>query len=212
MGQKVHPTGFRLGINKDWQSKWFDERNYTGNLHEDFTIRKYILTRAKDAMVSTVEIKRLPHKLLITIRCAQPRRIIGRKGEEINRIYEELARLIQKKKDQELKINIEEVRIPELNAQLVSKDIARQIEQRVSHRRAMRRSVVSAIRFGAKGIKVSCAGRLGGSEIARTEWYREGSVPLQTIAADIYYAQSTAFTIYGTVGVKVWIFKGMTEE
>ena len=212
MGQKVHPTGFRLGINKDWQSKWFNERNYTGNLHEDFTIRKYLLTRAKEALVADVEIKRLPHKLLITIRCAQPRRIIGRKGEEINRIYEELARLINKRKDQELKINIEEVRIPELNAQLVSRDIARQIEQRVSHRRAMKRAVVSAIRFGAKGIKVACAGRLGGAEIARTEWYREGSVPLQTISADIHYAQATAFTIYGTVGVKVWIYKGMTKE
>lgn len=211
MGQKVHPIGFRLGINKDWQSKWFDERNYTKNLHEDFKIRRYILARAKDSMVSSVEIKRLPHRLLIAIRCAQPRRIIGRKGEEINRIYEELSRLIQKKRNQELKINIEEVRIPELDAQLVSRDIARQVEQRVSRRRAMKRAVVSAIRFGAKGIKVSCAGRLGGSEIARTEWYREGSVPLQTISADIYYAQSTAFTIYGTVGVKVWIFKGMVE-
>ncbi|HID32768.1 MAG TPA: 30S ribosomal protein S3 [bacterium (Candidatus Stahlbacteria)] len=211
MGQKVHPIGLRLGINKDWKSKWFDKKSYTKNLQEDFMIRRYIHTRAKDAMVAEVEIKRLPHKLLITVRCAQPRRIIGRKGEEINRIYEELARLIDKKKDVELKINVEEVRIPELNAHLVSRDIARQIEQRVSHRRAMKRAVVSAIRFGAKGIKIACAGRLGGAEIARCEWYRERSVPLQTISADISYAQATAFTIYGTVSVKVWIYKGMAE-
>lgn len=204
MGQKTHPVGFRLGITRDWKSKWFDERTYALSLQEDLKIRSYLRERLSQAMVAMVEIKRLPNKLSIVIHTGQPGRVIGKGGEEIKKLREELKSLIGK----EVAVNVEEIRIPELDANLVAQAIARQIEQRISHRRAMKRAYISAMKIGAKGIKVACSGRLGGAEIARREWYREGRVPLQTIKADIDFARATAFTIYGTVGVKVWICKG----
>jgi small subunit ribosomal protein S3 len=205
MGQKTHPIGFRLGISKDWKSKWFDQHNYAKLLAEDIHIRRYLNQRLAEGMVSDIIIRRLSNRVIISIYTAQPGKIIGKGGEEIKKLHEEIKSLIKK----EVAINIEEVRIPELDAALVAQNIVKQIQQRVSHRRAMKRAVISAMKIGAKGIKVCCAGRLGGAEIARTEWYREGRVPLQTLSADIEFVRATAFTIYGTVGVKVWIFKGM---
>jgi small subunit ribosomal protein S3 len=205
MGQKTHPIGFRLGISKDWKSKWFDQLNYSKLLAEDIHIRRYLNQRLAEGMVSDIIIRRISNRVIISIYTAQPGKIIGKGGEEIKKLHEEIKSLIKK----EVAINIEEVRIPELDAALVAQNIVKQIQQRVSHRRAMKRAVISAMKIGAKGIKVCCAGRLGGAEIARTEWYREGRVPLQTLSADIDFVRATAFTIYGTVGVKVWIFKGM---
>lgn len=205
MGQKTHPIGFRLGITKDWKSKWFDQHNYRILIAEDHRIRRYLHQRLSEAMLSDIIIRRLSNRVIITINTAQPGKVIGKGGEEIKKLREEIKSLI----DKDVTINIEEVRMPELDSFLVANNIARQITQRVSHRRAMKRAVISAMKIGAKGIKVTCAGRLGGAEIARTESYHEGSVPLQTLSADIDYACVTAFTIYGTVGVKVWIYKGM---
>jgi small subunit ribosomal protein S3 len=205
MGQKTHPIGFRLGITKDWKSKWFDEHNYRDLIAEDHKIRQYLYQRLSEAMLSDIIIRRLSNRVIITINTAQPGKVIGKGGEEIKKLREEIKSLI----DKDVTINIEEVRMPELDSFLVANNIARQITQRVSHRRAMKRAVISAMKIGAKGIKVACAGRLGGAEIARTESYHEGSVPLQTLNADIDYACVTAFTIYGTVGIKVWIYKGM---
>ncbi len=204
MGQKSHPIGFRLGITREWKSKWFDQTTYAKMVAEDFKIRRYLSKRLSDSMIANIVIRRVSNKVIITIFSAQPGKVIGKGGEEIKKLHEEIKSLIKS----EVAINIEEVRIPELDANLVSQNIARQIEQRISHRRAMKRVVISAMKIGARGIKVSCGGRLGGAEIARTEWYREGRVPLQTLKADIDFARSTAFTIYGTVGVKVWIYKG----
>lgn len=204
MGQKTHPVGFRLGITKDWKSKWFDQLNYPKLIAEDIQIRRYLAQRLAEGMISNIVIRRLSNRVIISIHTAQPGKVIGKGGEEIKKLHEEIKSLIKK----EAAINIEEVRIPELDAELVAQNIIKQIQQRVSHRRAMKRAIISAMKIGAKGIKVCCAGRLGGAEIARTEWYREGRVPLQTISADIDFARSTAFTIYGTVGVKVWIYKG----
>lgn len=204
MGQKTHPIGFRLGITKDWKSKWFDEINYQKLVTEDFKIRRYLNQRLIDSMVSDIIIRRVSNRIIISIHTAAPGKVIGKGGEEIKRLSEEVKSLIKG----DVMINIEEIRIPELNASLVAQNIARQIEQRISHRRAMKRTVISAMKIGAKGIKVICSGRLGGAEIARAEGYHEGKVPLQTIKADIDFARSTAFTIYGTVGVKVWIYKG----
>jgi len=204
MGQKTHPTGFRLGITKDWKSKWFDEQNYSKLISEDHTIRRYLYQRHSEAMLSDIIIRRLSNRVIISIHTAQPGKVIGKGGEEIKKLREEIKSLINK----DVTINIEEVRMPELDAFLVAQNIARQITQRVSHRRAIKRAIISAMKIGAKGIKVCCAGRLGGAEIARTEWHSEGKVPLQTLKADIDYACTTAFTIYGTVGVKAWIYKG----
>jgi small subunit ribosomal protein S3 len=204
MGQKTHPIGFRLGITKDWKSKWFDQQNYGKLVAEDHSIRRYLYQRLSDAMLSDIIIRRLSNRVIISIYTAQPGKVIGKGGEEIKKLREEIKSLIEK----DVAINIEEIRMPELDAFLVAQNIARQIKQRISHRRAMKRAIISAMKIGARGIKVACSGRLGGSEIARTEWYPEGRVPLQTINADIDYACSTAFTIYGTVGVKVWIYKG----
>lgn len=204
MGQKTHPIGFRLGITKDWKSKWFDQQNYGKLVAEDYAIRRYLYQRLSDAMLSDIIIRRLSNRVIISIYTAQPGKVIGKGGEEIKKLREEIKSLI----DKDVAINIEEIRMPELDAYLVAQNIARQIRQRVSHRRAMKRAIISAMKIGARGIKVACSGRLGGSEIARTEWYPEGRVPLQTLRADIDYACSTAFTIYGTVGVKVWIYKG----
>ncbi len=204
MGQKTHPIGFRLGITKDWKSKWFDQLNYDKLVAEDHTIRRYLNQRLAEAMVSDIIIRRLSNRVIISINTAQPGKVIGKGGEEIKKLREEIKSLIAK----DVAINIEEIRMPELDAFLVAQNITRQIQQRISHRRAMKRAMISAMRIGAKGIKIACAGRLGGAEIARTEWHREGRVPLQTLDADIDYARATAFTIYGTVGVKVWIYKG----
>ncbi|MBE0433736.1 30S ribosomal protein S3 [candidate division WOR-3 bacterium] len=204
MGQKTHPIGFRLGITKDWKSKWFDQQNYGKLVAEDYSVRRYLYQRLSDAMLSDIVIRRLSNRVIISIYTAQPGKVIGKGGEEIKKLREEIKSLIEK----DVAINIEEIRMPELDAFLVAQNIARQIKQRISHRRAMKRAIISAMKIGARGIKVACSGRLGGSEIARTEWYPEGRVPLQTINADIDYACATAFTIYGTVGVKVWIYKG----
>jgi len=204
MGQKTHPIGFRLGITKDWKSKWFDQQKYGKLVAEDYTIRRYLYQRLSDAMLSDIIIRRLSNRVIISIYTAQPGKVIGKGGEEIKKLREEIKSLI----DKDVAINIEEIRMPELDAFLVAQNIARQIRQRISHRRAMKRAIISAMKIGARGIKVACSGRLGGSEIARTEWYPEGRVPLQTLKADIDYACSTAFTIYGTVGIKVWIYKG----
>lgn len=204
MGQKTHPVGFRLGITKDWKSKWFDEKEYSKLIAEDHKLRRYLNQRLSEAMLSDVIIRRLSNRVIISIHTAQPGKVIGKGGEEIKKLREEVKSLIQK----DVTINIEEVRMPELDAQLVAQNISRQITQRVSHRRAMKRALISAMKIGAKGIKVCCAGRLGGAEIARREWKREGRVPLHTLNANIDYSCTTAFTIYGTVGVKVWIYKG----
>ena len=205
MGQKTHPYGFRLGFSKNWKSRWFATKNYAANLHEDLEIRKYLKLRLKNAQIADIEIERKTNKLFINIKTARPAIVIGRKGAEVNKLRDELRYYLKK---DELEINIFEIAKPEIEASLVAANISRQLEQRVSYRRAMKRAIASAMRMGAKGIKVMCAGRLGGAEIARSEWYREGRVPLHTLRADIDYAESTAFTTSGTVGVKVWIFKG----
>ena len=204
MGHKTHPIGFRLGFTKTWDSRWFSKRNYAGLLNEDFKVRGYIRERLKKAAVSKIEIERTARRVSVTIHTARPGIVIGRKGVEVDRLRDELKHLTGK----EIYLNIEEIRAPELDPYLVADNVARQLEQRISYRRAMKRAVVSSMRMGAKGIKISCAGRLAGTEIARKEWYKEGRIPLQTIRADIDYACTVASTTYGTIGVKVWIFKG----
>ncbi len=208
MGQKTHPYGFRLGITKNWKSRWITKNKFKEYITEDATIRKYIEKRFVRAAISDVEIERTEAKLTITIYSARPGIIIGRKGVEVERLKNELAFLTKSK---DVYINIEEVKVPETDARIVAQNIARQIEERVSHRRAMKRAVQQAIRMGALGIKVMCKGRLGGAEIARNEWYREGRVPLQTLRADIDYSYIPSKTISGVVGVKVWIYKGNVE-
>jgi small subunit ribosomal protein S3 len=204
MGQKVNPIGLRLGINRTWDSRWFAEKGYANLLHEDLRIRKFLKKRLAQAGVSRIVIERPAKKARITIHTARPGVVIGRKGQDIEVIRRELSKMT----GGEVHLNIVEIRKPELEAQLVAENIAQQLERRVAFRRAMKRSVQSAIRLGALGIRINCAGRLGGAEIARTEWYREGRVPLHTLRADIDYGQATAFTTYGTCGVKVWVFKG----
>jgi len=204
VGQKTHPIGFRLGINKTWESRWFTEQGFAKLLQEDLMLRRYVKSRFDRAGVSRITIERAARQVTITIHTARPGIIIGRRGAEVDRLRDELKRLT----DREVYINIQEVKYPELDARLVAEDIAKQLEGRVNFRRAMKRAVASAMRLGASGIKISCSGRLGGAEMARKEQYREGRVPLHTLRADIDYASATAFTIYGTTGVKVWIFKG----
>jgi small subunit ribosomal protein S3 len=204
LGQKVHPIGFRLGTIKTWNSKWYSEKDFGKLLHEDLQIKKYVKERLYHAGVANVEIERAANKLKVNITSARPGIIIGKKGIEIEKLKGE----IQKMTDREVYVNIAEVQRPEVDAQLVAENICIQLEKRVAFRRAMKRSVSSALKFGAKGIKISCAGRLGGAEMARREWYREGRVPLQTIRADIDFGFSEAKTTYGIIGVKVWIFKG----
>ena len=205
MGQKVHPTGFRLGVIKDWDSRWYAEKDYAKLLHEDIRIRDYIKGRLFNAGVSKIIIVRTAKRARINIHAARPGIIIGKKGSEV----EGLRREIQKMTEKDIFINIVEVRKPEVEAQLVAENIAGQLERRVAFRRALKRSVSSALRFGAEGIKVMVAGRLNGAEMSRREWYREGRVPLQTLRADIDYGFAEAKTTYGIIGVKVWIFKGM---
>ncbi|TRW94781.1 30S ribosomal protein S3 [Paracoccus sp. M683] len=209
MGQKVNPIGMRLQVNRTWDSRWYaDDKDYGNLLLEDLKIRDFIHTEAKQAGISRVIIERPHKKCRVTIHAARPGVIIGKKGADI----EELKKKVAKFTDSEVSLNIVEVRKPELDAQLVAESIAQQLERRVSFRRAMKRAVQNAMRMGALGIRVNVAGRLGGAEIARTEWYREGRVPLHTLRADIDYALSEATTPYGIIGVKVWIFKGEIME
>lgn len=204
MGQKVHPIGFRLGYIKDWNSRWFSKKNYSQLLHEDLEVRKIVKSKLFHAGVSKIEIERSADRARINIYTARPGIIIGRKGAEVDKLKKEIESLTKK----QIFINIKEIKKSELDAQLVAENIAMQLEKRVAYRRAMKKSVLSALRFGALGIKIACAGRLAGSEIARREWYREGRVPLHTLRADIDYGFSEAKTTYGQIGIKVWIYKG----
>ena len=208
MGQKTHPRGLRLGIIKPWKSRWFAERQFGQLLAEDETIRKYLQRRLSHAAISEVEIERKPQKIVVTVHTARPGVVIGKRGAEVDKLRDELAHLTKS----EVSINVEEVKRPELDAQLVADNVAHQLTQRISFRRAMKRAVQAAMRAGAEGIKIQTSGRLGGAEIARTEGYHEGRVPLHTLRADIDFAHSTARTTYGTIGVKVWIFKGEIVE
>ena len=208
MGQKVHPTGFRLGIVKDWNSTWYAERgDYADNLNTDIGVREFLRKKLAHASVSRVEIQRPAKNARIVIHTARPGIVIGKKGEDIEKLRSELSKMIGMQ-IQDVRINISEVRKPELDAQLVAEGIAQQLERRVMFRRAMKRAVTNTMRVGAEGIKVKVGGRLNGAEIARSEWYREGRVPLHTLRADIDYGTAEAHTTYGVIGVKVWIFKG----
>ncbi|MGD8386784.1 MAG: 30S ribosomal protein S3 [Desulfobacteraceae bacterium] len=204
MGQKVHPIGFRLGINRTWDSRWFAGSEYSDFVCEDYNIRKFLKKRLYQAGVSRIEIERAAKKVRIRIHTARPGLVIGKKGSEI----ENLKRALEKRVKREVLIDIQEVRKPEVNAQLVAENVALQLVRRIAFRRAMKKAVGSALRFGAQGIKIACAGRLGGAEMARREWYRKGRVPLHTIRADIDYGFAEAFTTYGVIGVKVTIFNG----
>lgn len=208
MGQKVHPTGFRLGIATDWTSKWYaDSGQFADFLDEDLKIREFLKKKLAQAAVSRIQISRPAKSVAVTIHTARPGIIIGKKGEDIERLRIEVASLVSVHINN-VKINIEEIRKPELDAQLVAEGIASQLERRVMFRRAMRRSVTNAMRIGAEGIKINVSGRLNGAEIARNEWYREGRVPLHTLRADVDYGFAEALTTYGILGVKVWIYKG----
>jgi len=205
MGQKVSPIGLRLGINRTWDSRWYaDKKSYGDLIHEDLKIRNYLLDRLKNAGVSRIVIERPHKKCRVTIYTARPGVVIGKKGSDI----EKLRQKLQEMSSSETVLNIVEIRKPEVDATLVAENIAQQLERRASFRRAMKRAMQTAMRMGALGIRVNCAGRLGGAEIARTEWYREGRVPLHTLRADIDYGVATARTTYGAIGIKVWIFKG----
>jgi len=208
MGQKVHPTGIRLGIVKDWSSKWYaDSHTFPEYVRTDHALRVFIKEKLKDASVSRITIERPAKKANITIFTARPGIVIGKKGEDIEKLRQEVAEMIGMSIN-DVRININEVRKPELDAQLVAEGIAQQLERRVMFRRAMKRAVTNTMRVGAEGIKVKVSGRLNGAEIARSEWYREGRVPLHTLRADIDYGLAEAKTTYGVIGVKVWIFKG----
>jgi small subunit ribosomal protein S3 len=204
LGQKVHPVGFRLGITKTWDSRWFASKEYARFVLEDYKIRKFLKERLFQAGVARIEIERAANKVRVRILTARPGIVIGKKGTEI----EKLKRELEKKTGGDIIIDIQEVRKPEMEAQLVAENVALQLVRRVAFRRAMKKSVGSALRFGAQGIKIACSGRLGGAEMARAEWYREGRVPLHTLRADIDYGFAEAFTTYGVIGVKVTIFKG----
>ncbi|MBC8337739.1 MAG: 30S ribosomal protein S3 [Alphaproteobacteria bacterium] len=204
MGQKVNPIGLRLGINRTWDSRWYADGNYAELLHEDLKIREFLLKRLSQAGVAKVLIERPAKKARVTIHTARPGVVIGKKGADIENLRQEISKMT----GSEAHLNIVEIRKPEIDAQLVAENVAQQMERRVSIRRAMKRVVQSAMRMGAGGIRINCAGRLGGAEIARTQWYREGRVPLHTLRANVDYGEATAHTTYGTCGVKVWIYKG----
>ena len=204
MGQKTNPIGFRLGVIKSWESRWFSEKDYSKLLQEDITIRKFLIKKLSSAGISKVVIERPAKLAKITIHTSRPGVIIGKKGSDIEKLKKDIGNITEG----DVSINILEIKKPELDSQLVADNIAQQLERRVAFRRAMKRAVQSAMRLGALGIRVNCSGRLGGAEIARTEWYREGRVPLHTLRADIDYGVSRANTTYGICGVKVWIFKG----
>jgi small subunit ribosomal protein S3 len=204
LGQKTHPYGFRLGYNKGWKSRWFAKKEYADLLHEDVQLRKQLKERLKSAGVDAIDVERAANKLVVRIYTARPGIIIGRKGSEIDKLKNE----VQKRTNREVHIDIQEVHRPELDAQLVAESIALQLEKRVAFRRAMRKAVDSALRFGCKGIKVRVAGRLNGAEIARKEWYLQGRLPLQTLRADIDFGTAEAHTTYGLIGVKCWVYQG----
>ena len=204
MGQKVNPTGIRLGINKTWSSRWFSKSNYSKLLHEDLSIKKYVEEKLKSASISKITIERAAKKLRLTIFSSRPGIIIGKKGADI----ESLKNMLTKMSKLDVFLDIKEIRKPEVEAKLVAENIATQLEKRISFRRAMKKAVQSSMRLGAKGVKIVCSGRLGGAEIARTEKYAEGSVPLHTLRSDIDYATAEAETTYGICGIKVWINKG----
>jgi len=204
LGQKVHPVGFRLGVIRTWESMWYADSDYSQFVHEDLKLRDYLKKRLYHAGIAKIEIERAAGKMKLNIYAARPGIIIGKRGSEVEALKLELAKLT----DKEVFLNIQEVRKPEMNAQLVAEGVALQLERRVAFRRAMKRSVGQTLRFGAQGIKITCSGRLGGAEMSRTEWYREGRVPLHTIRADIDYGFAEAKTTYGIIGVKVLIFKG----
>ncbi|PLX73116.1 MAG: 30S ribosomal protein S3 [Desulfuromonas sp.] len=204
MGQKVHPIGFRLGVIRTWESRWYAETDYAKLLHEDIKLRDYLKKRLFHAGISKIELERAANKTKIHIFAARPGIIIGKKGSEVEVLKRELAKIT----DNEVFINIQEVRKPEVDAQLVAENVALQLERRVAFRRAMKKSVSQSLKFGAQGIKITCSGRLGGAEMSRTEWYREGRVPLHTLRADIDYGFAEAKTTYGIIGVQVLIFKG----
>jgi len=208
LGQKVHPYGFRLGYHFTWKSRWFATKQYGAQLHEDLAIRKELKSRFYHAGISWIEIERAANKLTVSIHTSRPGIIIGRKGSEIDKLKVDL----QERTGREVFINIQEVHKPELDAQLVAESVAQQLVKRVAFRRAMRRAVDTGLRFGAQGIRVRCGGRLNGAEIARAEWYLHGRLPLHTLRADIQYGFAEAFTTYGVIGVKVWIYKGDVFE
>lgn len=204
MGQKVHPVGFRLGVLRTWDSNWYDDKDFASKLQEDLKVRSYIQNRLKKAGISKILIDRTPKRAVITIHTSRPGIVIGRSGKEITQLEEELKQITNK----EVKILIHEIKRPELDSYLLGENIAMQLEGRMSFRRAMKMAITSAMRMGAEGVRVMCSGRLGGAEIARSEQYKEGRIPLHTLRADIDYAQATARTIYGAIGVKVWICRG----
>lgn len=208
MGQKINPTGLRLGIIKTWDSNWYDDRNFAEKLNEDYHVRNYLRSRLKKAGVSKIQIERTPKNARVTIHTSRPGVVIGKSGKEISQLEEELKKITNK----EIKILINEIKRPELDAALVAENIAAQLEGRVAFRRAMKQAITAAMRMGAEGIRVKCGGRLGGAEIARTEQYKDGRIPLHTLRADIDYAHAEAATIYGKIGVKVWICKGEVLE
>lgn len=204
MGQKVHPQGFRLGFNRTWESRWYSERDYGAFLVEDFKLRQFIKKRLNQASVARIEIERAAGKIRLIVHTARPGIVIGPKGSEIEKLRKAVVGLVH----QDVIVDIKEIRRPEVDAQLVAENVAQQLERRIAFRRAMKKSVGSALKSGAKGIRIATAGRLGGAEMARREWYREGRVPLQTLRADIQYGFAEANTTYGVIGVKVWIYKG----
>ena len=208
MGQKVNPIGLRVGINRTWDSRWYADEGYADMLHEDLKLKRYLHERLAQAGVSRIVIERPSKRARITIHTARPGVVIGKKGADVEKLRVDLAKMT----GSEVSLNIVEIRKPEIEARLVAENIAQQLERRVAFRRAMKRAVQSAMRLGAEGIRINCSGRLGGAEIARMEWYREGRVPLHTLRADVDYGTATAFTTYGTCGVKVWIFKGEIME
>jgi small subunit ribosomal protein S3 len=205
VGHKTHPYGFRLGYNNTWRSRWYaDGSDYADLLHEDLQLRQELLQRLENAAVSAIDIERTASKLRVNILSGRPGIIIGRKGAEVDKLRDDLMR----RYGQDIHINIQEIQRPEIDAHLIAANVARQLERRIAFRRAMRRAIENALRFGAQGIKIRCAGRLNGAEIARAEWYQQGRLPLHTLKADIDYGFKTAFTTYGTIGVKVWVYRG----
>jgi len=204
LGQKAHPLGLRLGIIKTWNSSWFDEKNFAGKLQEDLQIRKYVRNRLDNAAVSKIGIDRTAKKIILTIHTARPGIVIGKKGSEVDKLREELKTITKK----DVQINISEIKRPELDSLLVAQNIAKQLEGKISFRRAMKKAITSTMRLGSEGIKIVCSGRLGGAEMARREEYKQGRIPLHTLRADIDYASYTAHTTYGCIGIKVWICNG----
>ena len=208
MGQKINPIGLRLGINKLWDSRWFAKKDYATNLHQDLEIRRFVQKNLGQAGISKVVIERLAKKARLTIHTARPGVLIGKKGADIDKLRKKLSDIA----NTDVTVNLVEVRKPEIDAKLIAENIAQQIERRVSFRRAMKRAMQSALRLGAQGIRVNCSGRLGGAEIARMEWYREGRVPLHTLRSDVDYSLGEAKTTYGIIGIKVWVYKGEILE